>query len=100
MQAKTRFRVLFESLLNRKLTSKDGLEEGSRWRPMPKILKEFYNVVGRVDSINRGYDRLYRPWEIERQDGYEIFMEENQRVVVWAFRTEDTAKANPLKDSC
>jgi hypothetical protein len=96
MIAKARFRLLFESLLNRKLTSKDGIEEGPKWRPMPETLKEFYRKAERVDSINRGHNRLYRPWEIERNNGYAIFMEENQSVVVWGFRTKDTAQDDPL----
>jgi len=91
----TGFRGLYESFLNRKLTARDGIEESRRWRPMPEKLREFYRRVGQVDSINRGFNHLHRPWEIEAERGYSVFMVENQAVAVWAFRSEDSNETDP-----
>lgn len=95
MKKSANFRKLFESLLNRKLTARDGLVEKANWPAMPGPLREFYRVAGHIDSINRVYNRLYLPTKMDDEDGYRIFMEENQRVVVWAFRIDDADKKNP-----
>jgi hypothetical protein len=88
-------RALFESLLGRKLNARDGMAESKRWPPMPKRLREYYQIAGRLDSVNRCYERLYHPGKLDDEDGYRIFMEENQNVVVWAFKSEDVDQANP-----
>jgi hypothetical protein len=95
MAGKGNLRSLFESLLNRKLTARDGLAEKANWPAMTGKLREFYRVVGRVNSVNREFNRLYRPTKMEDEDGYRIFMEENQNVVVWAFRIENAAFTGP-----
>src|SRR5262249_28003433 len=92
---KKRLRALFEPLLGRKLGPRDGMVETKQWRTMPKMLREYYQIAGRADSINRCYERLYHPNKLEDEDGYRIFMEENQNVVVWAFKIEDVNQANP-----
>ena len=95
MKKGTNFRSLFEALLNRKLTARDGLAEKPNWPAMPGKLREFYRVAGRVNSINRAFERLYRPTKMEDEDGYRIFMEENQNVAFWAFRIDDADEKNP-----
>src|SRR5262249_49774047 len=90
-----RLRTLFETLLGRKLSPRDGLPETKQWRPMPKRLREYYQIAGRVDSINRCFERFYRPNKLDDEDGYRIFMEENQTVVFWAFKIQDVDKENP-----
>jgi hypothetical protein len=95
VKKRTNFRSLFESLLNRKLTARDGMAEKPNWPAMPGKLREFYRIAGRVDSINRIYERLYRPTRMDDEGGYRIFMEENQNVVLWAFRIEDADQENP-----
>ena len=88
-------RGLFESLLNRKLGRRDGIAETKRWAAMPERLREYYQIAGRIDALNRCHNRLYRPDKMDDEAGYRIFMEENQNVVVWAFRTEDCGRENP-----
>ena len=95
MKGSASFRTVFEGLLNRKLTARDGLAEKANWPAMPGKLREFYRVAGRLDSINRAFERLYRPTKMDDEDRYRIFMEENQNVVAWAFRIEDADKENP-----
>lgn len=90
-----RLRRLFESLLKRKLTRRDGIAQTSKWSRMPKRLREYYEVAGRLHSINRCYERLYRPDKLDDEGDYRIFMEENQNVVVWAFKIEDADQENP-----
>ena len=85
----------FKRLLNRRLEPRDGMTETERWKPMPKRLREYYQVAGRLHSINRCYERLYRPDKLDDEGDYRIFMEENQNVVVWAFRIEDAGQENP-----
>src|SRR5262245_34719722 len=87
--------ALFEPLLGRKLNPRDGITETKQWRHMPSKLREYYQIAGRLDSINRCFERLYRPTKLDDEGRYRIFMEENQNVVVWAFRIEDEDKANP-----
>lgn len=90
-----RLRKLFESLLDRTLTSRDGACATKNWPEMPRKLREFYELVGRLDKINQCHNRLYRPARIQDEGDYRIFMEENQTVVVWAFKVEDARQDNP-----
>jgi hypothetical protein len=90
-----RLRALFESFLGRKLNPRDGMAETKQWPPMPKRLREYYQIAGRVYSINRCFNRLYRPDKLDDEGDYRIFMEENQNVVVWAFRIEDADQESP-----
>jgi hypothetical protein len=90
-----RLRALFESLLGRKLAPRDGIAETERWSSMPKRLREYYQLAGRLDSINCSFDRLYRPNKLDDVDGFRVFMEENQTVVLWAFKIEDADQEDP-----
>jgi hypothetical protein len=65
MKKSASFRKVFERLLGRKLTGRDGLPEKANWPAMPEKLREFYRVVGREDSINRAFERLCRPTRME-----------------------------------
>jgi hypothetical protein len=90
-----RLRGLFKRLLNRTLEPRHGIKATARWKRMPKRLREYYQVAGRLHSINRCFNRLYRPDKLDDEGAYRIFMEENQNVVVWAFRIEDADQENP-----
>ena len=57
---------------------------------LPLSLKELYRIAGN-HPINCVHHRLLLPDEIERQDNWVVFAEENQQVVVWAFDQADHA---------
>ena len=63
---------------------------------MPGKLRQYYQIVGGVKSLNRCFNRLYSPNKLDDEGGYRIFMEENQNVVVWAFKLEDAEADNPM----
>ena len=77
-------------VLDRPLTSEDGLPDreivtgeqrlGVR---LPRALREFYGIAGRLDHLNRAHNRLYTPHEWFVDAGKFVFMEENQAVVHW-----------------
>jgi len=84
-----RYRQAIE-VLDRPLTSADGLPDkeivtgeqrlGVR---LPRALREFYGIAGRLDHLNRAHNRLYTPHEWFVDAGKLVFMEENQAVVYW-----------------
>lgn len=116
MQFAERYRRVVESVLSRPLTPTDGIHE-SRIRdkmtqldfPLPEALVDYYQVLGGLDSLNRGHNRLI-PWAQlgtiweGLQSNLEptpagaaclIFLDENQRVLSWGLQRDDLPHPDP-----
>ena len=89
--------------LGRVLTAEDGLpssavDEAQRRLGVriPASLAYYYRRAGRCAALNALHHRLYAPSELVVEDGYLLFMDENQSVVCWGFRTTDCDEDDPI----
>jgi hypothetical protein len=62
---------------------------------IPAALRDYYLVAGHHE-INREHNILYLPDQLAMVDGYLVFAEENQRVVIWGFREDELESADPV----
>src|SRR5207249_5900605 len=56
---------------------------------IPASLAYYYQRAGGCTVLNALHHRLYAPSELLIDGGYLVFMDENQTVVSWGFRTTD-----------
>ena len=92
-----------ELILERELTPQDGMDinrieaaEQKLALRLPQALREYYRVAGNLDELNANYNQLYSPEQLKIEDGYLIFMEENQVVVFWAVPTSHLSEEDPI----
>ena len=90
------YNEMVHSILERPLTPEDGvlvvqIEVAERRLGMllPLALREYYRVAGNLDEINANHNQLRSLGDLEFEDEYLIFMDENQGVMVWAINTKD-----------
>src|SRR5262245_65958972 len=88
--------------LGRGFTAEDGLpaavvDEAQRRLgvPIPASLAYYYRRAGRCAALNAVHHQLYLPSELVVEGGYLLFMDENQSVVSWGFRTVDCHEDDP-----
>lgn len=60
------------------------------------VLKHYYQRIGLNEMVNAAFNRLLTPAQLGFSDnGYLVFYEENQAVVVWGIKKEDLTQDNP-----
>jgi hypothetical protein len=91
-----------EKLLGRSLTNNDGFDvriienaETRLGQEIPKLLKEFYITVGKLDIFMSLFQRFIKPEDLFYEDGKLVFLEENQKVCFWGVDKENK-EDNPL----
>lgn len=62
---------------------------------LPTAVRTFYLSVGRVADLCSIHNYILPPKDLEFEDGYLIFMDENQSVVSWGIKKKDLKKADP-----
>jgi hypothetical protein len=62
--------------------------------PLPGAMRDYLGLAG-LARENREHDRLYRPEDLLVEDGFLVFMEENQEVVHWGIPLSHLSRANP-----
>ena len=89
--------------LGRGFTDEDGLpaaavDEAQRRLGVriPASLAYYYERAGRCAALNALHHQLYAPSELVVESGYLLFMDENQSVVSWGFRTADCHEDDPI----
>lgn len=89
-----------EKLLGRLLIDEDGFskneienEEYKLGLKLPKILKDFYLHVGKLDIFMSSYQYFLKPEDLYIEDEKLVFLEENQVVCFWGINLEEE---NPL----
>lgn len=85
-------RKLLERLLARALEEGDGVSperlSAAKARlgfELPPVVVDFYRLAGSAPEL-QVHNRLREPEALTVEDGYLVFMEENQRVVDWGLR--------------
>jgi hypothetical protein len=59
-------------------------------------LKCFYLTAGAIQEICSIHNVIFGPEDLEVDEGFLIFMEENQSVVSWGIRKRDLKKSDPV----
>jgi len=96
------FKKELEAIIGREITIKDGFSQKQLDKllneaniKIPTSLYQYYHTCGKLE-INKEHHNLYNPNELEFIDNYLVFMEENQRVVIWGFNKEDLNMEDPI----
>ena len=88
--------------LKRKRVAADGIPEREVRKAeaqlgvqLPTSLRSFYLAVGAVPQLCSIHNVVHAPKELIIEDGYLLFMEENQSVVSWGIKVNSLTKDNP-----
>jgi hypothetical protein len=97
-----RYRDILRRVLERDLLEGDGTSEEVLAQAesrlgfcLPVALREYFLIAGNADDANRMHNVLFRPDELLVEDGYLVFMEENQAVVHWGIPVEHLHEPDP-----
>jgi len=88
---------IVEGILGRKLQAEEGIDELTIQKieiklgiHLPKVLKDFYAVVGNIPLFVEGHHCFLDLEELLIKDDKLIFLAENQQVLHWAVDLSDT----------
>ncbi len=88
-------KTVAEKLLGRSLTNEDGFDisdiknaEDKLGKNLPKILKDFYMTVGKLDVFMSSFQQFLNPQDLSIEDEKLVFLEENQVVCFWGIDLE------------
>lgn len=95
MQRVQQLREFANAWLRRDLVPSDGVSVAEDLR-IPTALRQIYEAIGSVSAFTSPHNQLRAPRDIEIVGDYNIFYDENQWVVRWAFRTADAEADDPI----
>lgn len=88
-------REIAQSLIGRELLEDDGIDkdrikdtESRLGIKIPAALKDFYMLLGNIESFISAFEYFVNVEELEIIDGKLLFLEENQGVCYWAMNVE------------
>ncbi len=91
-----------EHYLGRPWTAADGLPEKEVKKaesrlgfPLPAALRTFYLSVGAVNDLCSIHNTIFAPKDLAFEEGYLMFMDENQSVVSWGIKKKDLKRSDP-----
>ncbi len=97
-----RYKEILRRVLERDLIEADGTPEDALAQAesrlglrLPVALREYFLLAGSADDANRMHNMLFRPDEFVVEDGYLVFMEENQAVVHWGIPVDHLGEPDP-----
>ncbi|HET8795117.1 MAG TPA: hypothetical protein VFM62_01950 [Arthrobacter sp.] len=97
-----KFRGLVPKYLNREWSKDDGIRipelDGELSRhdfDVPLVLREFLHCVG-SSELMEVYNFFWDPDELEIDDGFLLFLEDEEETTVWGFRVEDLDVPDPI----
>ena len=103
MDMSTTIAQLARRFLNRPPMESDGLPEhvieaaearlGHR---LPECLRRYYVVAGGCARLNSIHNDFVGPSDLEVDNGFLVFMHENQDVVSWGLRVSDASEQDPI----
>lgn len=93
---------LIERHLGRKPRPSDGSSEAEISRAesrlglqLPASVRSYFRIAGNLAELNRSHNQLFALSELIVEDGFLIFMEENQAVVRWGIRISQLPNVDP-----
>jgi hypothetical protein len=97
-----RYRDILKRVLERDLSAGDNTSEETLAQAesrlglrLPMAFRECFLVAGNADDANRMHNVLFRPDEFVLEDGFLVFMEENQAVVHWGIPVDHLHEPDP-----
>jgi hypothetical protein len=94
---------LAERYLCRRLEQRDGCSVAEIERTekrlgfsLPASLRDYYRRCGSNQRFNSTHNFVRPLHEIAVEDGFLVFMDENQNVVSWGMRVEDIPEVDPI----
>jgi hypothetical protein len=97
-----RYKKILERILERDVLEADGVSEEAFAQAesrlglrLPVALREYFLIAGNADDANRMHNVLFRLDEFFIEDGFLVFMEENQAVVHWGIPVDRLDEPDP-----
>ena len=98
-----KFRSLVPKYLDDAWSQSDGLSaaelggalEESRVQ-IPQVLEEFYRSLGNCEDFMEAYHYFFDPEELEVEDGYLLFLEDEEEKFVWGFKVNQLDVPDPI----
>lgn len=98
-----RVRALAAAFLGRALRPEEGLAEGPLAAAearlgiaLPAALRAVYRLAGACPRLTEAHNLLLAPEDLELDEAFLIFMDENQSVVSWGVRRDDVGVEDPV----
>lgn len=97
------FKGIIQRYLGREWKATDGLSEkvvekaearlGFR---LPPALRGFYLTGGALPELCSSHNLIFEPKDLDFEEGYLVFMDENQSVVSWGIKKQELKKPDPI----
>ncbi|ALQ30074.1 hypothetical protein AA310_12495 [Arthrobacter sp. YC-RL1] len=98
-----KFRSLVPKYLEDQWNEADGLSAGELADRLaeakvqiPFVLEEFYLALGNNDDFMEAYHYFFDPEELEIEDGYLLFLEDEEEKFVWGFKQSQLEVPDPI----
>lgn len=98
-----KFRALVPLYLEEPWTSDDGIEAQEldeiltdAHLQIPLVLREFFNAVGSCEELMEAYHFFWDPEELEVEDGYLLFLEDEDEAYTWGMRADQVDVPDPI----
>lgn len=98
-----KFRSLVPKYLEDQWNEADGLSAGELADGLAKakvkipfVLEEFYLALGNNDDFMEAYHYFFDPEELEIEDGYLLFLEDEEEKFVWGFKQSQLEVPDPI----
>lgn len=63
---------------------------------IPLVLREFYLAVGGCEELMEAYHYFWDPEELEMEDGYLLFLEDEDEQYTWGVRGDQLTVPDPI----
>ena len=63
---------------------------------IPLVLREFYLALGGCEDLMEAFHFFWDPDELEVEDGYLLFLEDEEEKFTWGFRTDQLDIPDPI----
>ncbi|GAB3656561.1 hypothetical protein GCM10027591_11400 [Zhihengliuella somnathii] len=98
-----KFRALVPKYLDDEWVAEDGLTAAELTEALddagveiPQVLREFYLSVGGCEDLMEAYYYFWDPEELEYDDGYLLFMEDEDERYTWGLREDQLDVPDPI----
>ena len=98
-----KFRSLVPLYLDDEWVPEDGLTEEELEEALdeadvevPQVLHDFYRALGGCEDLMEAYYYFWDPEELEIEDGYLLFMEDEEEQYVWGIREDHLDIPDPI----
>ncbi|MBG6085305.1 hypothetical protein [Zhihengliuella flava] len=98
-----KFRALVPKYLDDEWVAEDGLTSAELNEALddaeveiPQVLREFYLSVGGCEDLMEAYYFFWDPEELEYEDGYLLFMEDEDERYTWGLREDQLDVPDPI----